>query len=197
MGGAPQVGFSATVRKINSRICLEILPPPPTRFCTLQSMVQYSLNPAWCHRATVSGRTRKSDFSQSDQMWRTTTQNSLSNAPSFGLGCLRFNTASCWRSARFSNSRLRCARKMRITAPHQSRNRLNMAATVADWLPGCCAKLLISQPDRIVARDTLQRVHFRRQRTGSDSQFKATAKLARAREQAEASLVCQNLAATV
>ena len=109
-------------------------PPPPTRFCTLQSMVQYRLNPARCHRATVSGRTRKSDFSQSDQRWRTTTQNSLSNAPSLGLGCLRFNTASCWRSARFSNIRLRCARKMRITAPHQSRNRLNMAATVADWL---------------------------------------------------------------
>ena len=56
------MGFSATIRKINSRICLEILPPPPTRFCTLQSMVQYRLNPAWCHRATLSGRTRKSDF---------------------------------------------------------------------------------------------------------------------------------------
>jgi|SRR5258707_9281335 len=42
----------------------------------------------------------------------------------------RVNTASCWRSARFSNIRLRCARKMRITAPNQSRSRLNMAAKV-------------------------------------------------------------------
>jgi hypothetical protein len=63
MRGAPQVGFSATIRKINSRICLEILRPPPTRFRALQSMVQYNLNPAWCHRATVSGRTRSSDLS--------------------------------------------------------------------------------------------------------------------------------------
>ncbi len=52
------------------------------------------------------------------------------DCPSLGLGCLRFNTASCRRSARFSNIRLRCARKMRITAPNQSRNRLNMAAKV-------------------------------------------------------------------
>ena len=52
----PQVGFSATIWKINSRICLEIL-LPPTRFRTLQSIVQYSLNPARCHRTTVSGRT--------------------------------------------------------------------------------------------------------------------------------------------
>ena len=56
--------------------------------------VQFESSPG-CHRATLSGRTRKSDFSQSDQRWRTTTQNSLSNAPSLGLGCLRFNTASC------------------------------------------------------------------------------------------------------
>src|SRR5713101_246372 len=81
MRGAPQCGFSATIWKINSRICLEILRPPPTRFCTLQSMAQYSLNPAWCHRTTVSDRTRKSA--------------SLSSGPSLGLGCLRFKTASC------------------------------------------------------------------------------------------------------
>jgi len=44
MRGAPQCGFSATIWKVNSRICLEILRPPPTRFRTLQSMAQYSLN---------------------------------------------------------------------------------------------------------------------------------------------------------
>src|SRR5450759_5075336 len=59
MRGAPQLGLSATIRKINSRICLEILRPPPTGFRTLQSMAQYSLNPDRCQRATVSGRTIK------------------------------------------------------------------------------------------------------------------------------------------
>ena len=46
MRGAPQVGFSATIWKIKSRICLEILRPPPIRFRTLQSTAQYSFEPS-------------------------------------------------------------------------------------------------------------------------------------------------------
>jgi len=37
MPGAPQPGFSATIWKISSRICLQIRRPPPTRFGTLDS----------------------------------------------------------------------------------------------------------------------------------------------------------------
>jgi hypothetical protein len=58
--GAPQLGFSVTIRKINARASLEILRPPPTRFRVLQSIAQYSLNPDRCQRTTVSGRTRTS-----------------------------------------------------------------------------------------------------------------------------------------
>jgi hypothetical protein len=102
-----QLGFSATIWKIEPRICLEILRPPPTRFRTPQSMAQYSLNPARCQRTTVSGWTRKSASFHCDQTWRTTTQNSLSNGASLGLGCLRFKTASCCRRVRFSRIKLR------------------------------------------------------------------------------------------
>src|ERR1019366_3472866 len=63
MRGAPQPGLSATIRKINARICWEILRPPPTGFRTLQSMAQYSLKPNRCQRTTVSGRTIRSAFS--------------------------------------------------------------------------------------------------------------------------------------
>src|ERR1700737_95823 len=56
MRGAPQLGFSATIWKIKSQIGLEILRPPPTRFRTLQSMAQYSLNPARCEQQLPAGR---------------------------------------------------------------------------------------------------------------------------------------------
>src|SRR5664279_3630450 len=130
MRGAPQLGLSATIRKINSRICLEILRPPPTGFRTLQSMAQYSLNPDRCQRATVSGRTIMSAFFHWAQNRRARTQKSLSMAPSLGRGCWRLKTASCWRRARFSSIRLRRVRNPRSTAPSQSRDRSNMATKV-------------------------------------------------------------------
>ena len=57
MRGAPQVGSSLTIWKIKPRSSLEILRPPPTRFHTRQSIVQYSSNPDRCQRTTVSGKT--------------------------------------------------------------------------------------------------------------------------------------------
>src|SRR5450759_4746619 len=77
-------------------------------------------------------------------------------APSLGLGCWRLKTASCWRRARFSSIRLRRVRNPRSTAPSQSRNRSNMATKLSQTdSAGCPAKLLISQPDRIVTRDNI------------------------------------------
>jgi hypothetical protein len=66
MRGAPQVGFSATMRKINSRTSLDNL-FLPTCFLTFEIRLQYSRNPARCQRTTVSGLTTRRDFFQSDQ----------------------------------------------------------------------------------------------------------------------------------
>jgi hypothetical protein len=72
------------------------------------------------------GEDQKERLSQSVQKLRATTQKSLSNGPSLGLGCLRFKTVSCWRRVRFSSIRLRWVRKMRRMAPNQSPKRSNM-----------------------------------------------------------------------
>jgi hypothetical protein len=57
-----------------------------------------------------------------DQNLRNNTQKSLSNGASFGLGCFRFSTASCWRRERFSRSSLRRPRASRRMAPAKSTN---------------------------------------------------------------------------
>jgi len=46
--------------------------------------------------------------------------------PIFGLGCLRFSTASCCRSTKFSKSSVRCERKQRASSPNHSRKKRNM-----------------------------------------------------------------------
>ena len=55
------------------------------------------------------------------------TQNSLSNKSSRGLGCRRFRTLSCCRSARFSNTSFPRPRKRQTSTPNQSKNRLSMS----------------------------------------------------------------------
>jgi hypothetical protein len=157
-----QLGFSATIWKIEPRICLEILRPPPTRFRTPQSMAQYSLNPARCQRTTVSGWTRKSASFHCDQSRRTTTQNSLSSGPSLGLGFLRFKTASCCRRVRFSSNRLRRSRKMRSTCFEPEPKKVEHGGKVITdrivvWLP----MLLIAKRDNIVTRHSLHKLEFR------------------------------------
>ena len=56
MRGAPQVGFSATIRKINSRTSFDV-GLLPTRVLALEISLQYKRNPARCQRTTVSGVT--------------------------------------------------------------------------------------------------------------------------------------------
>src|SRR5690348_5645924 len=123
MRGAPQVEFSATIRKISSRTSVDSF-FLPICFLTFEVQLQYSRNPARCQRTTVSGVRR--DLLQSVQNRHASTQKSLSNGLSFGLARLRFTTASCWRSARFSRSSLRLERKQRATSPKLSRAKLNM-----------------------------------------------------------------------
>jgi len=124
--GAPQVGFSATIRKINSRTSLDV-GLLPTGVLALEISRQYKRKPARCHRTTVSGVTTSSDCFHPGQNRRTATQKSLSSGPIPGFGCRRFSTASCWRSARFSRRRLRRARERRTSVPRDRTMNRNIA----------------------------------------------------------------------
>ena len=64
--GAPQVVFSATIRKINCRTCFGAC-LLPIGFFTFEISLQYSRKPAWCHRTTVSGVTTMRAFFHCDQ----------------------------------------------------------------------------------------------------------------------------------
>ena len=76
MRGAPQVGFSATIRKIKVRTSLLTRFRPPTRL-TLEIQVQYKRNPARCQFTTDLGVTRMRGFLQPDQNVLNAIQNSL------------------------------------------------------------------------------------------------------------------------
>ncbi len=124
----PQVGLSATIRKISSRTSFGV-GLLPTSVRTLEISLQYIRKPVWCQRTTVSGVTMIRDSFQVDQTRRAMTQKSLSKGPRLGRGCRRFSTASCCRSMRFSKTRFPRLRKRRIRAPIQKRSTLNMAGS--------------------------------------------------------------------
>src|SRR6266849_2374761 len=63
MRGAPQVGFSATIRKIKARTSLLTRFRPPT-WLILETHVQYKRNPARCQFTTVLGVTKTSNPEQ-------------------------------------------------------------------------------------------------------------------------------------
>ena len=113
MRGAPHVEFSATIRKISSRNSL-LTHFLPARTRRRESHVQYSLNPARCQRTTVSGWTRINACIHSGQNRRKITQNSLPDVETCARGYRCFRTTSCWLSTKFSSSRSRRERKMRI-----------------------------------------------------------------------------------
>src|ERR1700686_4318095 len=64
MRGAPQVGFSATIRKIKSRTSLLTRFRPPT-WLILETHLQYKRNPARCQFTTVLGVSMPSPTGQS------------------------------------------------------------------------------------------------------------------------------------
>jgi hypothetical protein len=94
MRGAPQVGFSLAIRKINSRTSFDV-GLLRTRVLAMEISLQYKRNPARCQRTTDSGVTMMRECLQADQTRRATTQKSLSKRPRLGRGRLRFSTASC------------------------------------------------------------------------------------------------------
>ena len=106
MRGAPQVGFSATMRKMSSRSSMLTHFLPAQVRCR-ESHPQYNLNPARCQRTTVSGWTKISASLQSGQKRRKSTQNNLSETLIRGRGRVRFKMMSCCLRARFSRRRSR------------------------------------------------------------------------------------------
>src|SRR5258708_3728329 len=149
MRGAPQVGFSTTIRKINSRTSFGV-GFLPTRVLTLEVSFQYTRKPARCQRSTVSGVTTRRACFHPDQIRLAATQNSLSNGLRPGRRRRRFNTTSCWRNARFSRRRLRRARKKRTTIPRHTLLNRTMARS-CNRTPA--AMLLISQSAGVLAND--------------------------------------------
>src|SRR5215469_9102331 len=79
MRGAPQVGFSATIRKIKARTSLLTRFRPPTRR-NLEIHAQYKRNPARCQFTTVRGVTKTRGFFHPDQNVLNASQNSLCRA---------------------------------------------------------------------------------------------------------------------
>ena len=81
MRGAPQVGFSATMRKIRTRTSLLTRLPLPLAWLW-KPIVQYNRKPARCQLTTVLGVTKTRGFVHPDQNLLNATQNSLCNAVS-------------------------------------------------------------------------------------------------------------------
>src|SRR6266851_8594808 len=79
MRGAPQVGFSATIRKIRARTSLLTHLRPPTCLA-LETQVQYKRNPARCQLTTVLGVTKTRGFVHPDQNVLNATQNCAGQA---------------------------------------------------------------------------------------------------------------------
>src|SRR5438034_985396 len=101
MRGAPQVGFSETIRKIKARTSLLTRFRPPT-WRTLETHVQYKRNPARCQFTTVLGVTKTRGFLHPDQNVLNATQNSLCRAVNRRRGRCACRASNCRRRARFS-----------------------------------------------------------------------------------------------
>src|SRR6266849_1584748 len=89
MRGAPQVGFSATIRKIKARTSLLRRFRPPT-WLILETHVQYNRNPARCQFTTVLGVTKTRGCLHPEQF----VQGSQSTARSLRVQCQQLPTES-------------------------------------------------------------------------------------------------------
>src|SRR5260370_32942487 len=101
MRGAPQVGLSATIRKINVRISLLTRFRPPT-WLILETHVQYKPSPARCQFTTVLESTKMSGLVHPDQNVRNATQNSLCRAVNRRPGWCALRAGNYTRESRFA-----------------------------------------------------------------------------------------------
>jgi hypothetical protein len=130
MRGAPQVGFSETIRKIKARTSLLTRFRPPT-WLTLETHVQYKRNPARCQFTTVLGVTKMSGFLHPDHV-RNATQNSLCRAVNRRQGCCACRASNCRRRARFSRTRSSRERKTLTNQPRRSRSDTIIAGIISE-----------------------------------------------------------------
>ena|SRR5277367_3911031 len=126
MRGAPQVGFSATIRKIRARTSLLTRFRPPTRL-NLEIHVQYRRNPARCQFTTVRGVTKTRGLLHPDQSVLNATQNSLCRAVNRRPGRCACKASSCRRRAKFSRTRSSRERKELRMHPRRCRSDTIMA----------------------------------------------------------------------
>ena len=130
MRGAPQVGFSETIRKIKARTSLLTRFRPPTCL-TLETHVQYKRNPARFQFTTVLGVTRMRGLVHPDQNVRNATQNSLCRAVNRRRGCCACRAINCRRRAMFSRTRSSRERKTLTNQPRKCRSDTIMARILA------------------------------------------------------------------
>src|SRR5215469_12650384 len=130
MRGAPQVGFSATIRKIKARISLLTPFRPPT--WNLEIHVQYKRKPARCQFTTVRGVTKTRGFLHPDQNVLNATQNSLCRAVHRVRGRCACQASSCRRRAKFSRTRSSRERKELTIHPRRCRSETIMARILSE-----------------------------------------------------------------
>ena len=129
MRGAPQVGFSATMRKIRERTSLLTRFRPPARR-NLEIHVPYKRNPARCQFTTVRGVTTTRGFMHPDQNVLSATQNNLCRAVNRVRGrCLC--KASSGR-AKFSRTRSSRERKELTIHPRRCRSETIVARILSE-----------------------------------------------------------------
>src|SRR5260370_28648612 len=121
MRGAPQVGFSATIRRSKARTSLLTRLRPPTRL-TLEIQDQYKRNPARCQFTTVLGVTKTRGSLHPDQHVFNATQNSLCRAVNRRRGRCACKANNCRRRARFSKTRSSRERKALTIQPRRCRS---------------------------------------------------------------------------
>src|SRR5271169_288330 len=131
MRGAPQVGFSATIRKIKARTSLLTRFRPPT-WLILETHVQYKRNPARCQFTTVLGVTKTRGCLHPDQHILNATQNSLFRAVNRRRGRCACRASNCRRRARFSRTRSTRQLKELTNQPRKCRSDTIMARILAE-----------------------------------------------------------------
>src|SRR6266851_5962819 len=152
MRGAPQVRFSATIRKIKARTSLLTHLRPPTCLA-LETQVQYKRNPARCQLTTVLGVTKTRGFVHPDQNVLNATQNSLCRAVNRRRGRLACRASSGRRRAKFSRTRPFRERKALTTHPRRYRSNTIMARILSEQIRiQLLAKSLILRVYDILAR---------------------------------------------
>ncbi len=152
MRGAPQVGFSVTMRKMSSSSST-LMHFLPARVRCRESHCQYNLNPALCQRTTVSGWTKISACFHAGQKRRKSTQNNLSETATRGRGCFCFQVVICCLRARFSKSRSRREPENRVTriSKRLSRRTIQPGLHTRQSKRGTQCKRLIQQKIAILA----------------------------------------------